>query len=120
MRGFARGFFPIPHVRRVKVAGVHINTAEHGVHIGQKASQTALDKAFTEYHDNAPRVGGLPVCQLAAGQQSADGELHVRRAVVADLVHLWEKGQHPPCDVLALFKLALGNGAVGKTHAVPP
>ena len=99
---------------------MHVNTAEHGVHIGQKACQTALGKAFTEYHDGAPRVGGLPVCQLAAGQQSADGELHVRRAVVADLVHLREKGQHPAGDVLALFKLALGNGAVGKTHTVPP
>ncbi|EEC58506.1 hypothetical protein BACPEC_00638 [[Bacteroides] pectinophilus ATCC 43243] len=120
VREFARGFFPIPRVCRIKVAGVHVNTAEHGVHIGQKACQTALGKAFTEYLDGAPRVGGLPVCKLAASQQSTDGELHVRRAVVAHLVHLREKGQHPPCDVLALFKLTFGNGAVRKAHAVPP
>ena len=99
---------------------MHVNTAEHGVHIGQKASQTALDKAFMEHLDGAPRVHRLSVCQLAAGQQSADGELHVRRALVADFVQLWEKGQHPPGDVRAFFKFALGNGAVGKTHAVPP
>ena len=120
VRGFARGFFPIPCVRCVKVAGVHVNTAEHGVHIGQKACQTALGKAFTEHLDGAPRIHRLSVCQLAAGQKSADGELHVRRAPVADLVQLREKGQHPSGDVRALFKFALGNGAVGKTHTVPP
>ena len=99
---------------------MHVNTAEHGVHIGQKACQTALGKAFTEHLDGAPRVGGLSACQLAAGQQSTDGELHIRRAPVADLVQLWEKGQHPTGHVLPLFKLALGDGAVRKTHAVPP
>lgn len=120
VRGFARGFFPIPCVRCVKVAGVHVNTAEHGVHIGQKACQTALGKAFTEHLYSAPRIHRLSVCQLAAGQKPADGELHVRRAPVADLVQLREKGQHPSGDVRALFKFALGNGAVGKTHTVPP
>ena len=120
VRRLPRGFFPVPRVRRVKVAGVHVNTAEHGVHIGQKACQTALGKVFTEHLDGAPRVGGLSACQLAAGQQSTDGELHVRRAAVADLVQLWEKGQHPTGHVLPLFKLALGDGAVRKSHAVPP
>ena len=65
-------------------------------------------------------VGGLSACQLAAGQQSTGGELHVRRAAVADLVQLWEKDQHPTGHVLPLFKLALGDGAVRKSHAVPP
>ena len=53
-----------------------------------------------------------------AGQQAVDGKLHVPGARLADLAHGGDQGQHTAGDVLALLKLALGDGAVPKAHAV--
>ena len=76
---------PIPRVRRVKVAGGCMSIRQSMASILGEACQTALGKAFTEYHDGAPRASvSFAVCQLVAGKKPADGELHVRRAPVAD------------------------------------
>ena len=93
---------------------------EHGVHVGQEPLLPLLGKFCPEGFDGAISVPALPRCQQASRQQTVDGELHVRRAALVNFADAGEDGQHPAGDVLALFKFAFGNGAVRKTHAVPP
>ena len=40
--------------------------------------------------------------------------------MLTDVVHAGDQREHPPGDVFALFKLAFGDGAVCKAHAVLP
>ena len=110
----------VPHVGLVQVAGMERDAAEHGVHVGQKTCQFPLLKLAAQVGDGLSRVRALPACQQAPRQQTADGELDVRRAAAADVIHALHKGEHPRRDILAFFKLAFGDGAVGKAHAVPP
>ena len=110
----------VPYVGLVQIAGVQRDTAEHGIHVGKKPRQFPFGKLTAQVGDGLSRALALPACQKISRQQPVGSELDVRCAAAADVVHALHKGEHPRRDVLALFKLALRDGAVRKTHAVPP
>ena len=118
--GVSGGLGAVPLVRPVQLTGVQVDAAEHGVHVGEKPGQAPSLKLLPQGKHGA--AGILPPAsgKLAPGQQSADGELHIRCAVVPQIAHAGDDGEHPSGDILALFKFAFGDGAVRKSHAVPP
>ena len=118
--GVSGRLFPVPGVRVIQVAGVKGDPDEHGVHIGQEPLLPLLGKFCPERFDRPISVLALPCRKKASGQQTVDGEFHVRRAALAYLADAGDDGQHPAGDVLALFKFAFGDGAVRKANAVPP
>ena len=119
MRRFPRRLGAVPCVGLVQIAGAQRDAAEHGVHVGKKPRQLPFVKLTAQVGDGLSCILALPACQQTSCQKTVGSKLDVRRAFTANVVHALHKGEHPGRDVLPLFKLALRNGTVGKTHAVP-
>jgi len=118
VHGVAGRFCAVPLVGTVLVVTVQGHSAEHRVHIRQKAGQPLRFKPGTQRFDRAAGICRLPLGQLAARQQPVHGKLYIRRSLLLDLTHLRDKRKHTLGDVFALFKFAFGNGAVRQPHAV--
>ena len=114
----ARGFGAVPGVGVVQRAHPQVDAAEQRVHVGQKPRLAVCRKPLPQGGDGAARVLRLAVGKLAARQQPRDRKFYVGRAPALDLAHGADQPQHPPGNILALFKLALGDGAVRQADAV--
>ena len=109
----------IPRVRAVQFSVQKIHAAEHRVHIRQEAGQAAFRELRAQRYHRMARVLALSACQLTAGEQTADGELHIGRTALPDLVDLRDQRQHPVGDIFSLLEPALSDRAVGNSHTVP-
>ena len=118
MDGITGCFRAIPLIGTIQIAGVQVDPAEHSIDVWQETLEPTLGKLLPQGEKRAAGVLALSACHLAARQQTADGKLHVRRALLPDLAHAGDQRQHPAGDVFALFKLAFRHSAVRKSDAV--
>ena len=112
------GLVPVPVPHRHQVPLPQVDAAEHGVEVGQEALLVHLDKTFAQRLQRSAGVQGAANAGLVAHQHPHHGKLDVRGDPAVDVVELGHEGQHPVGDVLALFKLALGYGAVRQAYPV--
>ena len=114
----ARCRLAIPRLHAVRIAQMQVDAAEQRVHIRQETRLPLLRIAVAQRADRAPRICRLASGKLTARKQSHHGKFHIRRSAAPDIADAGHEREHTGRDILSLFKLALGDGTVGKAHAV--
>ena len=120
VHGVSGGLLPVPGVGAVQVPGVQGDAAQGRVYIGQEPAVALVQKPGPESLQGPAGIPRLAGGQIVPGQKPRGGKLDIRSAVLLDLAHAGHQGKHPAADVLALFKFALGNGAVPQADPVLP
>ena len=114
------GLLPVPAVHRLLVTLVHGHPAQQRVQVREEALALGPPEPLPQGLQVFPGVVRLALVDPQADQQADEGKLDIRRSLLLNVALAGHQVQHPPGDVLALFKLALRDGALRQGHAVPP
>ena len=118
MNGVPGGLFPVPLLRPIQISGVEVHPAEHGIDVGEKPHLIGFLKPVPQQLQGPAGVVWPALGKIVPGQQTTGGKLNIRCSPALDFSHVGDQGQHPLGYILALFKLALGQGAVRQAHPI--